>query len=53
MQSSQTRGLLVLMSVLPFVLMLLSHLLYRKHYKLDETEYKRICDELAQRKSAK
>ncbi len=52
-QSSQTRGLLVLMSVLPFVLMLLSHLLYRKHYKLDETEYKRICDELAQRKSAK
>ncbi len=51
-QHSQTRGLLILMSVLPFVLMLISHLLYAKRYKLDEQEYKRICDEVAKRKAA-
>ncbi len=45
--SSQTIGLLVCMSVLPCVLMFISHLLYRKYYKLDEAEYNRICKELA------
>lgn len=47
----QTRGLLFCMTLLPFVLMLISHLLYRRHYKLNEEEYKRICDELEQRKA--
>ena len=42
----QTRSLLLCMTLLPFALMLLSHLLYRKHYRLDEAEYKRICKEL-------
>lgn len=42
----QTHSLLLCMTLLPFALMLLSHLLYRKHYRLDEAEYKRICKEL-------
>ena len=29
--------------------MLISHLLYKKHYKLDEDEYSRICGKLAKR----
>jgi len=50
--SGQTLGLLICVTVLPFVLMLLSHILYQKHYKLDEDEYKRICEELDRRKKA-
>ena len=38
------------MVVIPCVLMLLSYFLYKKHYKLDEDEYSRICDELEARK---
>ena len=30
--------------------MLLSYILYKKHYKLDEDEYERICGELDARK---
>ena len=48
-QPWQTRGLYLCMTVLPFALMLVSHLLYQKHYKLDEPEYERICAELARR----
>ena len=29
--------------------MMLSYRLYRKHYKLDEEEYDRICAELAKK----
>ncbi len=47
--SSQTIGLLICMSLLPCLLMFLSYILYRKHYKLDEEEYDRICKELEQR----
>lgn len=47
--SGQTLGLLLCMTILPAVLMFLSYLLYRKHYKLDEEEYDRICGELENR----
>ena len=43
----QTLGLLLCMTVLPWALMLTSYFLYKKHYKLDEEEYDRICAELA------
>ena len=49
-QSWQAHGLLLVITLLPFALMLLSYLIYRKHYKLDEGEYDRICVELSQRK---
>ena len=49
-QGNQSSGLLLCMVVLPFALMLTSYLLYRKHYILDEEEYDRICQVIAQRK---
>ena len=51
-QPGQSIGLLLVMTVLPCVLMLISYILYRKHYKLDEQEYERICSELDARKAA-
>ncbi len=48
---NQGTGLLVFMIVLPAILMFLSYILYIKKYKLDETVYKEICDELAARKA--
>ena len=50
-QSTQSMGLLVFITVIPAVLMLISYFLYMKHYKLDEEEYKRICDEIESRKA--
>lgn len=47
---NQSNGLLLCMVVIPFTLMLLSHILYRKHYILDEEEYDRICREISERK---
>ena len=47
----QTLGLLLCMAVLPWALMLTSYFLYKKHYKLDEEEYDRICAQLAERGS--
>ena len=52
-QNSQTKGLLVVFTVLPLVLMFLSYCIYRKKYQLDETEYDRICAALAERKDVK
>ena len=49
-QHSQSLGLLLVMTVLPCALMFLSYILYQRKYKLDEAEYLRICQELAQRK---
>lgn len=46
----QALGLLVCMTVLPCVLMALSHILYKKHYRLDEAEYARITAELEARR---
>jgi len=50
-QASQSVGLLLTMVLLSFVFMLLTYVLYMKHYKLDEPEYERICAELAKRKA--
>ena len=49
--SGQKTGLLLMLTVLPFLCMLVTYLLYVKHYKLDEKEYKRICGELEKRKA--
>ncbi len=50
-EHGQTLGLLLCMTVLPCALMLLSYILYKKHYKLDEEEYDRICEEIQARKA--
>ena len=47
---SQRTGLLLVLTVLPFVCMVLTYSLYCKHYKLDEEEYKRICSVLEERR---
>ena len=47
----QNLGLLFAMTIVPWLLMLLSYLLYKKHYKLDEAEYERICQEIQRRKA--
>ena len=47
----QNMGLLFAMTIVPWLLMLLSYLLYKKHYKLDEAEYERICREIERRKA--
>ena len=44
--NSQGFALLIFMSVVPCIPMILSYFLYKKHYKLDEEEYERICKEL-------
>ena len=43
-------GLLLCMTVLPCILMVLSHLLYQKHYRLDEEEYDRIVAALGEKR---
>ena len=50
---SQSVGRLLVMTVLPYALMVLSYELYLRRYKLDETEYDRICDELSARRESK
>ena len=49
--SGKTLALLICMAVIPCVFMLTSYFLYKKHYKLDEEEYDRICRELNERKA--
>ena len=49
--AGQANGLLLCMTVLPCALMLISYVLYKKHYRLDEPEYDRICAELAARET--
>jgi len=44
--SWQSLGLLITMTVLPWALMVISYLLYKRKYRLDEEEYERICREL-------
>ena len=51
--SAQTDGLFLCMTLLPFVLMLVSFILYQKKYTLDEPEYERICAELQARREAR
>ena len=50
-QKSQSTGLLVFITLIPAALMLISYFLYKKHYKLDEEEYQRICSEIEERKA--
>lgn len=49
-EPEKTLALLLCMVIIPCALMLLSYVLYKKHYKLDEDEYERICTEIAERK---
>lgn len=46
----QTGGLLAVMSLLPWVCMVVSYVLYCRHYILDEGEYSRIVGILRERK---
>ncbi|MGX8692286.1 MAG: MFS transporter [Clostridia bacterium] len=50
-QPGQVNGLMLVMTVLPCVLMFLSYVLYKKHYKLDEDEYDDICRRLEERRA--
>ena len=52
-QNGQSLGLLVVMTVLPFLLMYASYVLYKKKYILDEAEYERICTEIKARQKEK
>ena len=49
-QTGQKLGLLICITAIPFVFMFASYILYKKHYKLDEAEYERVCSELESRK---
>jgi len=51
-QPGQKFGLLVCITIVPFIFMFVSYVLYKKHYKLDENEYDRICAQLAAHKGA-
>ena len=44
--SVQKIGLLLCLTVLPFLCMVFSYLIYKKHYTLDEDRYEEICQEL-------
>lgn len=44
--NGQSFGLLIFMSVVPWIPMVISYFLYMKKYTLDEEEYERICKEL-------
>jgi len=50
-QPGQKLGLLICITVVPFVFMFTSYILYKKHYKLDEEYYDSICTELKKRHS--
>lgn len=42
-QGGQKFGLLMCITVIPFILMFISYILYKKHYMLDEDYYNEIC----------
>lgn len=48
-QPGQKLGLLICITVVPFIFMFTSYILYKKHYKLDEEYYDSICTELKKR----
>ena len=50
-EPGKTLALLLCMVIIPCALMLVSYVLYKKHYKLNEDEYARICSELEARKA--
>ena len=51
--SGQSVGMLLFMVIVPFVLLLLSYLLYIRFYKLDEDKYAQIISELEERNKIK
>lgn len=46
-ESAQKLGLLMCITVVPFVLMFISYVLYKKHYRLDEDYYNEICEKIS------
>ena len=48
-ERGQTRGLLLVMTILSLALMFISYTIYIRKYRLDEAEYDRICAELEKR----
>lgn len=46
-QGSQRLGLLLCITVVPFIFMFVSYLLYIKHYRLDEDYYNEICRKIS------
>lgn len=50
-KDDQKNGLLICITVIPLIFMLASYFLYKKHYKLDEQEYDRMCKEISARKA--
>ncbi|MBP5601693.1 MAG: MFS transporter [Treponema sp.] len=46
----QSIGMLLFMVIVPFVLLLISYLLYKRFYKLDEEKYAQIVSELEKRR---
>lgn len=49
-QDSQKLGLLICITVVPFIFMFVSYILYKKHYKLDEDYYDNICARIKERR---
>ena len=49
--NGQIVGLLITMIAISFVFMAASYVLYKRHYKLDEDEFERICGELEAKKA--
>ncbi len=49
--SGQKTGLLLVMSIVPFLFMLIACLLYEKKYRLDETTYRQICEVIEKRRA--
>ncbi len=48
----QANGMLLFMTIVPFILLILSYFLYKKFYKLDEERFAQIVQELEDRKKA-
>lgn len=49
-QTGQKLGLLMCVTVVPFILMFISYVLYKKHYSLDEEYYNSICKAIEEKK---
>lgn len=49
----QIRGLMIVITVIPLILMFISWRIYCRKYTLDETEYERICGVIAERNGSR
>ena len=50
-QPGQKFGMLLFITIIPLAFMYATRVLYKKHYKLDEDEYDRICGEIEKNKA--